>query len=312
MNIEEDQLFKRIEGICWVLNWSSFNLHFALSYPVKPNDLFIVTYPRSGTTWMQNIVYNLQTAGQSFDVDIDHFFQQNPHLEIDGPKSIEKMQRPGAIKSHLPLHRIPYSSSAKYICVIRNPKYVCVSYYIFYNSWSDVPNLEFDRFFEYFLDGYLPFGNYFEALQSVWKQRHQENVLLISYEEMHTDLRPVIYKVSIEILTIKSITLYHFNYLFKIAAFISVTLDDQLLERVLKHASFEATFIRSIKNKEVAARRHEIFMAESELKTVRKGDINDWKSFMTSEQSDRIYQRFLTACEECDELENYWSKWNVF
>ena len=68
---------------------------------------------------------------------------------------------------------------------------------------------EFDRFLEYFLDGYLPFGDYFEALQSVWKQRHHKNILLVSYEEMHTDFRSVIHKVSIEIVTIKSIILYH-------------------------------------------------------------------------------------------------------
>ncbi len=75
---------------------------------------------------------------------------------------------------------------------------------------------------------------------------------------------------------------------------------------------FEAKFIKSIEDKEVAAQRQEIFMAESELKTVRKGEINDWKSFMTSEQNDRMYRRFIAACEGCNELESYWKKWNVF
>jgi hypothetical protein len=75
---------------------------------------------------------------------------------------------------------------------------------------------------------------------------------------------------------------------------------------------FEAKFIESIKNKSVAARRNEIFKAESELKTIRKGEINNWKEFITPEQSHRMYLRFLVACEGCDGLENYWSKWNVF
>ncbi len=193
---EENQLFNQIEGICWAPSWSSNNLHFALSYQARPDDLFLVAYPRSGMTWMQNIVYNLQTGGQPFDVNIDHFFKQNPHLEVDGQKSIDMMQRPGAIKSHLPMHRVSYSPLAKYICVIRNPKDVCISYYIFYNMWPDVPKLEFDEFFEYFIEGYLPFGDYFEALRSAWQRRHYENVLLISYEEMRTDFRLVIHKVS--------------------------------------------------------------------------------------------------------------------
>lgn len=145
---------------------------------------------------MQNIVFNLLTNGQPFDANMDEFFQRNPHIEIDGKKSIEMMRQPGAIKTHLPIHRVPYNSLSKYICVIRNPKDVCISYFIFYNMWPDVPKLDFDKFFKYFLEGYLPFGNYFEALQSAWQRRHCENVLLISYEEMRTGFQSVIQKVS--------------------------------------------------------------------------------------------------------------------
>jgi hypothetical protein len=103
-------------------------------------------------------------------------------------------------------------------------------------------------------------------------------------------------------------------------------LDDQLLEKVLKYSSFEymkdnldnerrlfeAKIIESIQNEIIAAQRKEIFEAESKLKTTRKGEINNWKSFMISEQSHRRYRRFLTVCEGCDGLDNYWSKWNVF
>ena len=75
---------------------------------------------------------------------------------------------------------------------------------------------------------------------------------------------------------------------------------------------FEAKFIENMEDKTVAAERHEIFMAESDLTTIRKGEINDGKSFMTSEQNARMYRRFKAACEGCDGLENYWTKWNVF
>jgi hypothetical protein len=135
---------------------------------------------------------------QLFDANIDYFFEQNPHLEIDGQKSIEMMQRPGGIKTHLPLHRVPYDSQAKYICVIRNPKDVCISYYIFYNMWPHVPKLKFDQFFEYFMEEYLPFGDYFQALRSAWGRRHDGNVLLVSYEEMRTDFQSIIHKVSLQ------------------------------------------------------------------------------------------------------------------
>ncbi|CAF3940112.1 unnamed protein product, partial [Rotaria sordida] len=215
---EQNELFEIVDGICWVSDWGLRNLRFSLSYQTRPDDLFIVTYPRSGTTWMQNIVYNLLTNGQPFNVSTTDFFERNPHLEIDGKKCIETMRRPGAIKTHLPMHRVPYNSLAKYICVIRNPKDVCISYYIFYNMWPDVPKLEFDRFFECFIEGYLPFGDYFEALRSAWQRRHYDNVLLVSYEEMQTESQSVIEKI---------------------ANFINVVLNDQLLEKIMKYASFD-------------------------------------------------------------------------
>ena len=191
----KSELFEFIDGIRWSSEWSLESLHFALTYQARPNDLFIVTYPRSGTTWMQNIVYNLQTNGQPFDANRDHFFEQNPHLEVDGEVGIEIMQQPGAIKTHLPIDRVPYHPLAKYICVIRNPKDVCVSYDIFYKTWGDVPKLEFEQFFEYFIDGRLPFNDYFQVLQSAWQRRNDNNVLLVSYEEMRSDLQSVICKV---------------------------------------------------------------------------------------------------------------------
>lgn len=194
-NKDNEALFDLIDGIWWGRDWDVRSLEFALSYQAREDDLFIVTYPRSGTTWMQNIVYNLLNNGKSFDVDRQHFFEQNPALEIDGEIGLNLLQRPGAIKTHLPIDRVPFHSQAKYICVVRNPKDVCISYFIFYNTWGDVPKLDFNQFFEHFIKGYLPFNDYFEGLRLVWQRRHDKNVLFLCYEQMRSDLSAVITKV---------------------------------------------------------------------------------------------------------------------
>ena len=75
---------------------------------------------------------------------------------------------------------------------------------------------------------------------------------------------------------------------------------------------FEAEVIENMDDKVAAAERREIFMAESEITVVRKGKINDWKSFMTPEQSRQIYDRFIETCKKCEGLKDYWSKWNIF
>ncbi|UJR11098.1 hypothetical protein I4U23_015280 [Adineta vaga] len=53
------------------------------------------------------------------------------------------MQRPGAIKTHLPMGRASYHPSAKYICI---------SFYMFYNTLGDIPKLDFNQYFQYWLN----------------------------------------------------------------------------------------------------------------------------------------------------------------
>lgn len=195
---EEDNIdvfFPLIDGIYWIKEWGLSNLRFALCYQPREDDLFIVAYPRSGTTWMQNIIYNLQTDGKPFDENIDQFFQQNPQLETDGQLGLSQMNKSGAIKTHLPMDRLSFNSQAKYICIIRNPNDVCVSFYSLYSMWADVPKLNFNQFFECFIQEYLPFNGYFHHLTSIWKYKNYPNVLLVSYEQIKTDFQTTIHKV---------------------------------------------------------------------------------------------------------------------
>jgi hypothetical protein len=92
----------------------------ALEYVARANDIFIVTAPKSGTTWMQTIVYGLLNNGRAFDEDLDDYIAHNPYLEMHGPQAVEAMQRPGAIKTHVLFDYLPYHPSAKYICVLRD------------------------------------------------------------------------------------------------------------------------------------------------------------------------------------------------
>lgn len=93
----------------------------ALAYKASPGDLFIVTYPKCGTTWVQNIVACIYRGGKPFDSYIE-FLAQTPFLEMAGAEAATTMKRQGGIKTHLPFHLAPWSSEAKYIFIARNPK----------------------------------------------------------------------------------------------------------------------------------------------------------------------------------------------
>ncbi|CAF1439962.1 unnamed protein product [Rotaria sordida] len=48
-----------IEGIPVPDIWDAETFRSALNYKAQPDDIFLVAYPKSGTTWMQVILYTL-------------------------------------------------------------------------------------------------------------------------------------------------------------------------------------------------------------------------------------------------------------
>ncbi|KAL3194029.1 hypothetical protein MRX96_001938 [Rhipicephalus microplus] len=84
----------------------------ALTYKPKPGDVFVVSFPKSGSTWMQQIVYAIYHDGTRPE-NLQDFMAKSPFLELVGLEAIENMERPGAIKTHLPFNRVPYYPQAK-------------------------------------------------------------------------------------------------------------------------------------------------------------------------------------------------------
>src|SRR5262245_3833885 len=72
-----------------------------LDYAPRPDDIFIVTYPRSGTTWMQMILYQLTTDG---NMNFPHITQHCPWFErsLKAGKGFDTLPAPRLFKSHLP------------------------------------------------------------------------------------------------------------------------------------------------------------------------------------------------------------------
>jgi len=262
-------------------------IHSALKYVARANDIFIVTTPKSGTTWMQTIVYALLNNGRAFDEDIDHYIARNPFLEMHGRQVVEAMQRPGAIKTHVVFNLLPYHPSAKYICVILNPKDVCVSFHRFVNSieGSALNHIPFDTLFDRFLSGMIFHVDYFDHLLSCWSHKNDANVLLILYEDMKKDIRSVINRV---------------------ATFLDIEINEKLLERIVTVSSFD--YLKQTGYNEKIARAHTV----ATFKFLRKGIVGDWRTVLSNEQSRRLDARFREKTRNIPELSTLWDGYNVF
>lgn len=159
------------------------------SFQPRASDVFISTYPKCGTTWLQQIVHGLRTGGS---MDFDDISLVVPWLEMSPLLGIEPdAEQPGtlrAFKTHLGWNLLP--RGATYIYVLRDPGDVLVSYYHFLNGTlfeRDVFDIEvFAR--ELFLPGLLPAGAYWEHLRGWWPHHGRPDVFALSFEQLKRDL----------------------------------------------------------------------------------------------------------------------------
>ena len=94
------------------------------------------------------------------------------------------------IKTHRESGKVPYSPEARYICVVRDPKDVCVSAYHFLRAEGMGPMTpSVENFVSYFLSPAFQFSPWAEFVDGYWRLRDRENVLFLTYEEMKKDLR---------------------------------------------------------------------------------------------------------------------------
>lgn len=259
----------------------------ALQYHAQPDDIFIVTPPRSGTTWMQTIVYALLNNGRGFDDDIHHYISCNPFLEMHGKDAVERMTRSGAIKTHLLFDRVPSHPKAKYICVLRNPKDVCVSLYRFITSINGGRHhcdITFNQFFDGFLAGQIGTVDYFDHLQSYWAHKDDANVLLVLYEDMKKDIRTVIRRIG---------------------KFLDIDLKDELLERIVTVTSFDYLKKADFNQKIMPAHKVATFQF------IRKGIVGDWRTTLSKEQSRLLDERFQEKTKDIPQLNTLWKEYNV-
>jgi hypothetical protein len=227
-----------------------------LAFQLRPSDVVITPYGKSGTTWLQQIVHGLRTRG---DMDFDDISRVVPWIEtaydlgidLDAPQRAQ----PRAFKSHLNWHDVP--KGGRYIVSIRNPKDVLVSGYRFMEGWFFEPgSIPIDVWAtESFMANRATEG-YWQHLRSWWEQRHAENVLFLTYEGMKADLPGTVRTV---------------------AQFIDVDLDAALFDIVVRQSSLPFMLAHKDKFDDRLMREHSEKLAHlppgSDSAKVRKGEV---------------------------------------
>jgi hypothetical protein len=189
-----------------------------LALKLRPTDVVISPFGKSGTTWTQQIVHGLRTRG---DMDFDDISRVVPWIEMSTDLGIdldaEQRAEPRAFKSHLGWHEVP--KGGRYIVPLRDPGDALVSSYRFMEGWFVEPGaIPIEVHARENFMRREPGRGYWAHLRSWWEQRDHPNVLLLAYEQMKADLEGTVRRV---------------------ADFIGVPLDEELFALVMRHSSLE-------------------------------------------------------------------------
>lgn len=193
----EGEVYRDVGGLYATHYLHEDNIRSALAYQPLPGDVFVVGYPKSGTTWMQHIVYNIFCGGTD-PKDATEFTLRTSILELLGGEYVKTLPRPVAIRNYFPFHLQNFSKDAKYVYMCRNPYDTCVS---FYHHMKHRPEYHFEAgTFEQFLDmfhaGKVEFGDYFNHLTSWYAHRNEPNVFLVTYENLRTNTRQWVTRIA--------------------------------------------------------------------------------------------------------------------
>lgn len=177
----------------------------AVDYRPRAEDIFVGTQMKCGTTWMQQVVYEVLNRGNGTLVASGTaLYAIAPWLEGRKSVPIEEAptvgaERPGRIiKTHLPAELCPADPAARFIYVARHPVACfasCVDFVVT-NVGPLAPNLA--AFEEWFCAPDLMWwGTWPDHVRGWWERStRDDNVLFVYFEDMVKDLPGVIRRVA--------------------------------------------------------------------------------------------------------------------
>ncbi|GIX77089.1 sulfotransferase 1C2 [Caerostris extrusa] len=179
---------KKIEGMLTPSTFIPEVYKDAMAFKPGPDDVFVATYPKCGTTWVQQIVSLIFRKGKPL-LTAEEYFATLPFLEMTPMEILSELEKPRCIKTHLPFDRINFSRDAKYICVARHPADCVVSFFHhtrFFPTYFFSDGC-FDDFFELFIKGEVDWNDYFDHLLSWYEHKDESEHLVLTYEAMKSD-----------------------------------------------------------------------------------------------------------------------------
>ncbi len=162
-------------------------------YGERHSDIYVSTFSRSGTTWMQLILYQLTTTDGN--MDFHHLFDISPWIFYSTIRGIPPVQVPDPriLKTHEPYDFFPKSTKGKFIYVIRDGRDVIVSLY-----YHKINVRGYDGSFDEHVNDFInnDYYNWFEHVRAWLENTENSPILYIQYEHLKRNFREAVEKIA--------------------------------------------------------------------------------------------------------------------
>ncbi|KAM7355798.1 sulfotransferase 1E1-like isoform 2-T2 [Cochliomyia hominivorax] len=196
----------------WSETWCTLSEYFEkvcdqfLNFQLREDDVFVVTFMKCGTTWMQECAWLLMNNLDYEKAKQEVVMIRSPYLDYHGiipgmtnhVELCEKLESPRLIKSHLPANLLPlqiWEKKKKIIYVARNAKDVIVSSYHFVKNLDMWRGDSFEEYVDDFLNDEIIYTNFWAHIVDFWQMRHEPFIFFVTYEEMKRDLANVLQRL---------------------------------------------------------------------------------------------------------------------
>lgn len=232
---------------------------------------YLVSYPKSGNTWMRFLVGNYLTNGQ---VNFSNYHKVIPDIHRN-PQDIGDVQySPVFVKSHF-----AYTSEyRKIVYIYRDGRDVSLSYYHHLLGKNRIPaNSTFhDFFWKFFITGKVFFGDWGEHVKS-WKKPYyvDQKIMFLSYESLQNDTAAALRQV---------------------LQFGNIEIDDVVLTNAVKNSTKES-MLKDEKENRKASLEHKDVVSE-DFKFVRKGLVGEWRSEYDAKMLEAFNEKYSDLMKE--------------
>lgn len=237
-----------------------------IAITINSDDVFLVSFPKSGNTWMRFLLINYLYNSESQNIVYSDLEQFIPSIHKSSLASINAIKGKKIVKSHF-----VDSSYPKIIYLVRDGRDALVSYYYYQ---KDLRGFEgsFEEFYYSKLSSEA--GSWDEHLRAALKyeEQNEKHILFIKFEDLKTD-------------PMANLT--------KVVSFLGETLDEEKLKFAIERSSFN-----ELKKMQASSG---VIIDSKKVNFFRKGVSQQWTDYFSEE----INNDFMEKSRDLMERFNY-------